>query len=294
MKIIDLIKKLRKKFLITKSKNKLLIKILEISLEKNFINWNYNEKIHPSKVKISEKLCEFVFNKSFPIQYLQSIVTFGSLQLYINPFTLIPRPETEMIVEKIYNYLKKEEIFQKYSKIILLDFGTGSGNIILYLLKLIKNNIKENQLKSIAFDISFKTLKTALKNSILNNLDTVFINTENLEILKIPQNYYFILISNPPYLTRREFRKELFFEPSYAIFTPKKTLFYKKIINFFTNKKDIKDINFSLFFEIDQKALKLLIKFLLKNNLKNNFHFSYENVQKNIFIFHIHNQIKNP
>lgn len=292
MKIIDLIKKLRKKFFITKSKNKLLIKILEISLEKNFINWDYNEKIHPSKVKISEKLCEFVFNKSFPIQYLQGIVTFGNLQLYINPFTLIPRPETEMIVEKIYNYLKKEEIFQKYSKIILLDFGTGSGNIILYLLKLIKNNIKENQLKPIALDISFKTLKVALKNSILNNLDPIFINAENLEMLKIPQNYYFILISNPPYLTKRELRKELFFEPSYALLTPQKTFFYIRIINFFINKKDI---NFSLFFEIDQKALKLLIKFLLKNlknNLKNNFHFSYENIQKNIFILRIHNYIR--
>lgn len=168
--------------------------------------------------------------KGYPIQYLIGYVNFNGLIVKIDNNTLIPRYETELLVEKTLNYLKKLQI--KNPKI--LDLCTGCGCIALYLKKNINAQVT-------ASDISLKALRMAKLNSKINNLKIDIIKSN---LFKKINDKYDLIISNPPYVKIGEkVSKVVKYEPKKALYAKDNgNYFIKKIIKeskHYINKKSI-------------------------------------------------------
>ena len=155
-----------------------------------------------------------------PIQYIVGNVNFYGNIIEVNEDVLIPRYETEFLVEKTISLAKK--YFPP--KIDILDLGTGSGCIAITLKKHLKSNID-------ALDISNKALSIARKNAQNNN---VKINFLNKDIATYQEKQYDLIISNPPYISEEEEIMDLVKnnEPHIALYAKDNGLyFYKKIID---------------------------------------------------------------
>lgn len=155
-----------------------------------------------------------------PIQYIVGNVNFYGNIIEVNEGVLIPRYETEFLVEKTISLAKK--YFPQ--KIDILDLGTGSGCIAITLKKHLKSNID-------ALDISNKALSIARKNAQNNN---VKINFLNKDIATYQEKQYDLIISNPPYISEEEEIMDLVKnnEPHIALYAKDNGLyFYKKIID---------------------------------------------------------------
>jgi len=126
--------------------------------------------------------------KKEPIAYILGFKYFWKYKFFINKSVLVPRPETEQIVEETLNYLSDNE-----SKKIL-DIGTGSGCIIVSVLK------ERSKCKAIAIDISSKALKVAKTNAKIHHLENK-IKFINIDIDKFNYNKYDLILSNPPYIS---------------------------------------------------------------------------------------------
>ena len=125
-----------------------------------------------------------------PIQYILGTADFYSLQFEVDPSVLIPRPETEELVEQVI-------LDNADQKIKILDIGTGSGCIAVTLRKHLK------KASVIATDISAEALATARRNAKRNNTTVTFIQTDILDPEKAEMDIPFILdviVSNPPYI----------------------------------------------------------------------------------------------
>lgn len=160
-----------------------------------------------------------------PLQYILGEVDFYNIKLKVNKNVLIPRPETELLVEKIIYDFKEKENFK------FLDIGVGSGNISIAVLK---NLIQAN---AFAIDISEEALSLAKENSVLNEVN------DRIEFLKFDilnddiklLGKFDIVISNPPYVSADDYET---LEPELKVYEPKIALtdlyngftFYKKII----------------------------------------------------------------
>ena len=116
---------------------------------------NSNFELNRHQIKFFEEFITSRAIKKEPIAYILKNKEFWSMNFLVDKGVLIPRPETELIVEKLVKYYKN---FKPY----ILDIGTGSGCIIISLLKELKKS------KGVAVDISNKAIKTAKKNSILH------------------------------------------------------------------------------------------------------------------------------
>ena len=192
-----------------------------------------------------------------PIQYILGKTEFFGLPFYVNENTLIPRPETEELVDWILQSLPKAQS--------VLDIGTGSGCIAISL----KKNMP--QVKVYALDVSEQALKIAEQNAQVNNVDIQFIQQNILVLQDIPLSFDCI-VSNPPYV--RELEKAamkpnvLNFEPHLALFVEDTDalLFYRKIAHFAL--KHLKP-NGKLFFEINQYLAQETIAMLAALNFKN-------------------------
>ena len=189
-------------------------------------------------------------DKNYPVQYLIGYVDFYGYKINVNKNVLIPRFETETLIEKTIEYIKKYNLTNGS----LIDLGTGSGCISIVLKKEIEN------LNITSLDISKKALKLAKKNAKQNHADISFIR-HNIFKYK-PVNKYDILISNPPYISvDDEVSPQIKYEPKNAIYSKGDVLkYYKHILstcNNYLNKKNI------IAFEINEsqgKSLKELAK----------------------------------
>ena len=155
----------------------------------------------------------------YPIQYLIGYVDFYGYKINVNEDVLIPRYETEYLLEKVINISKK--IFS--NKINILDIGTGSGAISIVL----KNELNSNVT---ACDISEKALNTAINNAKINNSSINFIKSD---IFSNINDKFDIIISNPPYISSDEVIMDSVkkYEPNLALYAPKDGLyFYEEII----------------------------------------------------------------
>ncbi len=163
-----------------------------------------------------------------PLQYLLGESWFYKLPFKVSPAVLIPRPETEELVELAIDFLKKEGIGKK-----VLDIGTGSGCIPIS----IKKNIEGSDMTSI--DISGEALAIAKENALthateINFQQCDFLEEENWERL----DKYEVIISNPPYIPEEEKnlldKNVTMFEPHIALFVEDKhpLIFYEKIADF--------------------------------------------------------------
>ena len=200
--------------------------------------------------------------KEIPIQYLLGKTSFYGLEFEVNENVLIPRPETEELVEWIVESQKSKAKSQK-SKI--LDIGTGSGCIAISLAKNIPNATV------FAIDISEKALATAKKNAEINGVNVVFIEKNILKTEDLEQ-YFDIIVSNPPYvreLEKQEIRKNVLDnEPHLALFVEDNDalIFYRKIAEL--AQKNLTQ-NGQLFFEINQYLGTETVDLLEKMNFKN-------------------------
>ncbi|MEI8085323.1 MAG: peptide chain release factor N(5)-glutamine methyltransferase [Paludibacter sp.] len=188
---------------------------------------------------IIEKLKIFV-----PIQYILGETEFYGLPFSVNESVLIPRPETEELVD----WIRNENITNE--KLSILDIGTGSGCIAISLKHKLKNVTVD------AFDISVKSLEIAKLNAKMNNLDLFF---WKIDILNAPDldKKWDIIVSNPPYIPEQE-KNEMHAnvlenEPHIALFVPDNDplLFYRRIALF--AQKHLKN-NGKLYFEIHRDA----------------------------------------
>lgn len=197
-----------------------------------------------------------------PVQYLLGKTSFFGLDFEVNPSVLIPRPETEELVDWI---IKNSKSQVESAKIKILDIGTGSGCIAISLAK----NIKNAQV--FAIDISDKALATAQKNAEINNVEVNFLNQNILETTDLNQKFD-IIVSNPPYvrnLEKQEIKKNVLnSEPHLALFVEDNDalIFYKKIATL--AQKNLTQ-NGELFFEINQYLGQEMIELLGKMNFKN-------------------------
>ena len=155
-----------------------------------------------------------------PVDYILGTSEFMGLKFKVNPDVLIPRPETELIVEQANKFIK-----ENHSKTIL-DLCTGSGAIAVSVAYY-------NNVTVVASDISKKALQVAKDNAIANNVSKKIEFIESNMFDNIIDKKFDIIISNPPYVTEDEYRnlqKEIFFEPETAFVAGKDGLEFYKII----------------------------------------------------------------
>lgn len=154
----------------------------------------------------------------YPVQYLIGNVEFLNTIIHVDERVLIPRFETELLVEKTIQKLKK----MKLENPNILELGTGSGCISIAL----KKNI---DCKVSAVDISEDAIEVARENATLNK---VSIDFKVQDMLNINYEGYDLIISNPPYVSETEpVGKETQYEPQNALFAKEKGLFfYQEII----------------------------------------------------------------
>lgn len=207
--------------------------------------------------------------QEIPIQYLLGKTSFYGLDFEVNENVLIPRPETEELVEWIIESRKLEAGSQKLEdgsqKIKILDIGTGSGCIAISLAK----NIPNAQV--FAIDVSEKALATARENANINEVKVTFIKKNILETKDLKQQFD-IIVSNPPYvreLEKQEIKKNVLDnEPHLALFVEDDDalIFYRKIAEL---AKENGSPNGQLFFEINQYLGKEMMELLEKMGFKN-------------------------
>lgn len=149
---------------------------------------NYDK---PMLGKELEKFKQFVVRKAKrePLQYILGTASFLNLELEVNPSVMIPRPETELLVDAVFTKFGENEFSGN-----ILDIGTGSGCIAIALAK------KYPNAKITAMDFSESALSTAKSNSKKNNIENISFLRDDILNFKQNDDKYDIVVSNPPYI----------------------------------------------------------------------------------------------
>lgn len=201
--------------------------------------------------------------ENIPIQYILEKTQFYNLKFKVTPKVLIPRPETEELIDWVLKDLKEDNSSKQNIKI--LDIGTGSGCIAVSLAK----NLPDSEVW--ALDISKSALEIAKYNAQLNLTAINLINLDILQTKTLPQKFD-VIVSNPPYVMQQEKKvmhnNVLDHEPDTALFVSDENplIFYDKITNLalaYLNKSG------SLYFEINQSLGKETISLIKSKGFSN-------------------------
>lgn len=237
--------------------------ILEVKRNLKQIDLALNPDLSFSDEEIADwSILVTELKKEIPIQYLLGKTNFYGLDFEVNSNVLIPRPETEELVEWI---IKEDLKVGKTKSLKILDIGTGSGCIAISLAK----NISHAQV--FAIDVSENALATAKRNAEANGVSITFLLQNILETEDLMQEFD-VIVSNPPYvrnLEKEEIKKNVLdYEPHLALFVADNDalIFYRKIAEL--AQKNLKK-NGSLYFEINQYLGKETVELLKDLGFKN-------------------------
>lgn len=224
--------------------------IFSVFLEKKMGLNSIQQKIFQDKELSQKEEKEFMdilseLKKGRPYQQILGEVEFFGLPFLVNENVLIPRPETEELLE-----LSIEKIVQRFGneKINILEIGSGSGVISIVL----KKHFPNAEITSL--DISEEALQIARKNANFHKVEISFVRENYLEMLCTDS--FDVIISNPPYIGKDEFSEiensVKNYEPNIALFSPMEDtlIFYRKIAQ--DAERILKD-NGLIFLEINQK-----------------------------------------
>lgn len=203
---------------------------LELLLAKTLNVERISIHVHPNKVLSESEVNNFLKlvdrrKSGEPIQYILGVKEFMGMDFSVEKGVLIPRNDTEVLVESIIGILNNEK-----RDLLGLEIGVGSGAISVSLLHYLKN------LKIIGLDINSKALEITNKNAVNNNVNNrlELLHSDLFKSIKKDNKYDFI-VSNPPYIDINEYEnietQVRDYEPEEALFAEDEGLyFYKKII----------------------------------------------------------------
>ena len=228
------------KDILEKNNNDLIIALTYLlNTNKNLLFLNKEEALD-EKIENELKIINDKINEGYPLQYAIGKWNFYGLDLLVDKRALIPRYETEILVDLIINDNSNNKK--------ILDIGTGSGAISLALSK----NLKDTKITGV--DISKNDIDLANENKIKLNINNV--EFKESDIFSNIEEKFDIIVSNPPYINKEDFEKldnKLYYEPQNALYGGEDGLyFYKKIIK---NAKNFLNKNGKIYLEIgyDQK-----------------------------------------
>ncbi len=230
----------------------LLSNVLNSTREKLLIN--LDNKIKKKKFEEFKKLVLRRKNKE-PIAYILKTKEFWKYNFKVNKEVLIPRPETEIVVNEVL------KITNSSTSKHILDIGTGSGCILLSILK------ERPKCRGTAVDISKKAINTAISNAKMHHLENK-VKFINIDIDNLKDNNYDLIVSNPPYIDNIKLKRLdcdiKLYEPIVALKAGIDGLSeIKKLV--LRSKKILKQ-NGKLIFEIGEKQLNKVLKLLNENN----------------------------
>ena len=234
----------------------LLAKILKKNREEMLVN--LDQKVTPKIIKSFDKLIARRSSKE-PIAYILKKKEFWSKNFYVDKNTLIPRPETELMVEKIVSIFKNKDIQ-------ILDIGTGTGCILLSILSELK------QSRGIGVDISQRAIRIAIKNSIKHKLCHK-VKFYKKSLTEVYDSKFDLIVSNPPYIKKKDIKN---LEDDIKKFEPKLALdggndgldVIRKVIY---KSRSILKLNGMLALEIGNEQFKKVSKILRDNGFKSKF-----------------------
>ena len=201
-----------------------------------------NELDKKELIKLNKwnKLTMSLLEKDYPVQYIIGYVDFYGLKINVNEFTLIPRYETEYLIELTLKEIKKMNLDNPK----ILDLCTGSGAIGLTLKSLLPSS------EVTLSDISKDALMVANKNKNELNLD---VNIIESDLFKNIPGKFDVIISNPPYvMTNETLPKEVLYEPHLALYSGPKGIDH--IEEIFKNIKSHLNNKYLIALEINEKS----------------------------------------
>ena len=226
-----------------------------MSVPREFLILNGNKLVTP---EINNKYKKFVKRRinNEPVAYIIGKKEFWSTDFIVNKSTLVPRPETELLIYKIIKFFKNK-------KINVLDIGTGSGCILLSILKELVYS------RGIGIDISKTTIQTAIENSKRLKVSNRA-RFKAVDINEFNEGKYDLIVSNPPYIPTKDLKKLtkdiVNYEPIVALNGGKDGLdLIKKVI--YKSVKLLKK-NGLLAIEIGNKQYTKISNILIKNGFK--------------------------
>jgi release factor glutamine methyltransferase len=232
-------------------------------------NIEYIKKYYKGNIEEAKKQLE----EGIPVQYIVGNVNFYGYEFKVNKNVLIPRYETELLVDKTIKRIKK----QFKSKVDILDLGTGSGCIAITIRKELDSNVT-------ALDISKEAIEVAKENAKLNDVDIDFINKD---MTTYKEKKYDVIISNPPYIKYDEEIMDIVKnnEPHLALYADDNGLYYyKKIID---NIPYITKDKYLIAFEIGNKEAKDIMEYAKKIDANIEVEKDYSDNDRFIFITNI-------
>ena len=233
-----------------------------------------NELDKKELIKLNKwnKLTMSLLEKDYPVQYIIGYVDFYGLKINVNEFTLIPRYETEYLIELTLKEIKKKSLANPK----ILDLCTGSGAIGLTLKSLLPSS------EVTLSDISKDALMVANKNKNELNLD---VNIIESDLFKNIQGKFDVIISNPPYvMTNETLPKDVLYEPHLALYSGPKGIDH--IEEIFKNIKSHLNNKYLIALEINEKSepdITNLIKTYFEKNI--NYKFMKDLAGKTRYLF---------
>lgn len=201
-----------------------------------------------------------------PFAYITGHKEFFNLDFLVNKHTLIPRPDTETIVDEAVNEIKNKE-----NNILLIDVGTGTGCIPISILKIFKD-LRNLNITTIATDISKQALKIAKKNAKKHKVAIKFLHGDLLspilQTYKLTGLQALVITANLPYLKEEWWKNEpsIQKEPKSALVSDNKNglELYEKLLQQIIEIKKILDVGYWIFFEIDPRQSSEIFKLIQK------------------------------